>query len=201
MQTINLFSEYDSATLFDKIQREAAREINQWPETYFAAGHLEDYLNALKDRFYPRLPEIDLHNGIELMKEKVCLLSDLQPGAKPGVHVRVNILVYEYSFKGELYLLGCHPSQRVTESAGVCFVDRAKHVIVIEYTGFDKSPRQIINVHREYLSALTACYAALKIEFEAFEHTFSAFLGSAAESRSKEIDHRRRLLSTMQLMR
>jgi len=201
MQTINLFSEYDSATLFDKIQREAAREINQWPEAYFTADHIGHYLNALMDRFYPRLPEIDLDHGIELMKEKVCLLSDLQPGAKPGVYVRVNILVYEYSFKGELYLLGCHPSRLIPESAGTCFVDRANQVIVIEYTGFDKSPRQIINVHRDYLSALTACYAALKIEFEAFEHAFSTFLNSAAETRRDEIEHRRRLLSTMQLMR
>lgn len=202
MQTINLFSEYDSATLFDKIRREAAREINQWPEAYFAADQADRHLKAVRDRLRPRLPEIDLRNGRELMKEKVYALSALRPGAKPGVQVRVNVLVYEYPFKGELYLLGCHPPQLQPELAGgACFADRANQVVVIEYTGFDKSPRQIITLHREYLAAVIACYEALKSEFEAFEQTFPAFLLTAAEKRRNEIDAVSRLLSSMQLLR
>ncbi|MCE6989728.1 hypothetical protein [Dyadobacter sp. CY323] len=198
MQKISLLSGYDSATLFDKIRRKSAGEINQWPEAYFAADQISGRLNDIFDHHRPRLPEIDWDGGKESINEKICLLSSFQPGAKPGANVRVNVLTYEYPFQGEIYLLGCHPAQLVPESPGECFVDPVRQVIAIEYTGFNKSPRQVLTMHRSYLSTLIASYLELKNEFDAFNSELPGFLHKIVEKRKQSIEDMSRILSAMQ---
>lgn len=197
MQRIKLFAKYDSEALFSKISREIHDHIRQWPAAYFSSDQAEQHRAEVKNRFRPRRPEISLTSGTEMMMEKIYPRSQFQPGAKPDRHVRINVLVYKFDFKGEVYLLGCRPAVQVPEPPGEWFVDQANKIITLEYIGYEKSPRKTLALHREYLPKLMSSYETLLSEFDQFDQELDSIINRAMDDRKKDIETMNKLLSTM----
>lgn len=197
MQQLKLFSKYDSETLFNKIRRDIIDHIRQWPETHFRADQLTTHEDAVSKQFHLQLPQIDFGNGREMEVEKIYPRSLVQPGAKPDQQVRLNVLVYQYSYEGDTYLLGCKPAVAVPEPAGEWFVDPTYRSLTLEYTGYAKSPRKILTSHREYIPGLINCYQALRAEFENFKSELSGIVSQAMKERQNELEAFNKILTMM----
>ena len=197
MQKLKLFSKYDSETLFDKIRREITDHIRQWPETNFRADQLATHQEAVSKQFQLQLPQIDFANGREMEVEKIYPRSLVQPGAKPDQQVRLNVLVYQYSYEGDTYLLGCKPATFVPETSGEWFVDPTFRSLTLEYTGYAKNPRKILTSHREYIPALINCYQVLRTEFENFKNELNGIISQAMKERQSELEAFNKILSMM----
>jgi hypothetical protein len=195
MQKIKLFSQYDSETLFGKICRDIRDQIRQWPETNFLAAEIDTHKEAIRNRFGVKLPKVDFANGREIEMEKVFPRSMFQPGAKPDQNVRINVLVYKYTFEGEAYLLGCRPAAEVPEPSGEWLMDPAYRSLTLEYTAYAKSPRKVLTSHREYIPKLISAYQALRLEFEQFENELNNVIDAAMQERQEEIEAFNKILS------
>jgi hypothetical protein len=111
--------------------------------------------------------------------------------------VRLNVLVYEYPFDGEIYLLGCFPRHSPLACPGVPFIDQGRQVVGVEYTGYDKSARKVLHDHKAYRSVLMDCYAMMIQEVEDFCLRLPDYLREISESRKTAFEETRALLSAI----
>ncbi|KQS30954.1 hypothetical protein [Dyadobacter sp. Leaf189] len=197
MQKIRLFSQYDPDALILKTRKEVQDQVGQWPEEYLSSEKLGEHVDALKQRHEMFLPDIDFANGRAVMIERIYPLSVYQPGSKPDVKVRVNVLIYKYPFKAQTYLLGCRPPVPVPDCEGEWYADQINQEIYLEYPQYDKRPKKTIIAHNNYIAQLQPCYVALQDEARRFNAGLDSMIEEAVLQRRNDIDHMKRLLSML----
>ncbi|WP_439555585.1 hypothetical protein [Dyadobacter sp.] len=197
MQKIGLFSQYDPDALILNTRKEVQDQVGQWPEEYLSSEKLGEHVDALKQRHEMFLPDIDFANGRAVMTERIYPLSVYQPGSKPDVKVRVNVLIYKYPFKAQTYLLGCRPRVPVPDCEGEWYADQINQEIYLEYPQYDKRPKKTIIAHHNYIAQLQPCYVALQEEARRFNAELNSMIEEAVQQRRSDIDHRKRLLSML----
>jgi hypothetical protein len=197
MQAIKLFSQYDPEALFLKVRKDVADHVGQWPEEYLSSEQIGFHVGALQERDRLSLPDIDFANGREVLVERIYPLSVYQPGLKPDVKVRVNVLIYKYPFKGRMYLLGCRPPVAVPKPVGQWFADSINQEISIEYPEYEKYPKKTIVAHQRYAVTLQPCYESLKQEIAKFNVALDGMIQDAVNQRQKDVEDLKQMLSRL----
>ena len=198
MQKLKLFSQFTVGALFMKASKEIEDQVEQWPKEYLCEDQMGFHCESLRTRLRLDLPELDFANGTESLEERVFPLSVFQPGRKSNVNLRVNVLRYHYPFEGAMYLLGCRPAMLVPEPAGDWFADSARGQIWVEYTEYEKYPKNTITAHHKYAAGLQQCYEMLKHEIEDFNKSLDGTIEAATGRRLNEISEIRRIVALLQ---
>ena len=198
MQKLKLFSQFTVGALFMKASKEIEDQVEQWPKEYLCDDQMGFHCESLRTRLRLDLPELDFANGTESLEERVFPLSVFQPGRKSNVNLRVNVLRYHYPFEGAMYLLGCRPAMLVPEPAGDWFADSARGEIWVEYTEYEKYPKNTIAAHHKYAAGLQQCYEMLKHEIEDFNKSLDGTIEAATGRRLNEISEIRRIVALLQ---
>lgn len=197
MQKIKLFSQYNTGALFLKANKELEDQVSQWPVEYLTSEQIGRHRESLKNRHRISLPDIHFANGRQILMERIFPLSVYQPGMKPNVKVRVNVLYYEYPFNGALYLLGCRPSAVVPEPPGEWFADVENQKISIEYIDYEKNPRKTMVAHQKYAASLQQCYEALQQEMMDFNESLDQMIENAVTQRLIQVNEMKRIMSLL----
>lgn len=198
MKKIDLFTQYEPETLFLKAKKDICVRVEQWPQSYLDVSQIDSHILALKKDVLLTVPDVDFLDGQEIVTEKIFSLSEIQPGAKPDAKVRLNVLLFKYKVKGQMFLLGCRPAVNIPEPVGEWIADSINNDLYIQYKWYERSPKRVINAHRNYIAKLLPCYENLKIAFEKLAFDIDKFVDESVIAKKGKADHRSQLLSLLQ---
>ncbi|MCE7066943.1 hypothetical protein [Dyadobacter sp. CY326] len=197
MQKIKLFSQYDMDVLFYKIGMDIAEEVNHWPDTYFSDDQLPGHIQELTRRKELQIPGADFRNGQSSTIDRIYTASEIQLRGNPNKKLKIKVLVYQYPFTGESYLLGCKPGAAFEPVEGDWFIDPANQMIITEYHNYESKPKQIVNKH----NALTERMQQMLEDISAGMTEFNANLDKVIEpvvlAKQKEVIERQQVLSSI----
>lgn len=197
MQKIKLFSQYDMDVLFYKEKMDIGKDVNQWPDAYFSAENLPGHIDALAQQRQLQIPQVDFLAGRSITVDRIYPASALRPGGNPNKKLKVKVLVYQYPFTGESFLLGCKPRAAFDSIEVEWLLDAGSRMILAEYPNYESNPKQIIRKHNAMTESLQQMLADVAQGLEEFNDNIRDVIEPAIYEKQQEVIERQRVLSAL----